>query len=363
MPPRTRKKSSKRRTSAKKTARSLSRWRTAALLFALSSGVLLYLLLFPPKLPERRSLKPLIEASLFRAGLGREYAVITENRAEIRLPSRVSKERVLREIARGIREHYPEALLVRRGKKAEIQERGEVIYSLIFHPPPLKKKKAKPRCRVAIVVDDLGGDWGVAREVMGISRSLTLAILPYERYSRKIAEEAHRRGFEILLHLPMEPKGYPLKDPGKGALFVSMDEDELRRRIAEALEALPHIKGVNNHMGSRFMEHERKVFVVMDELRSRGLFFLDSLTTPKSRGYVVAKKMGLKAAQRDVFLDNLQSEEEFRKQWASFMRRVHRYGKAIAICHPYPSTLRGLKEAVQGMGGEVEVVPLSKVLD
>ena len=358
-----RKRSSKRRTSTKKTARALSRWRTAALLFALSSGVLLYLLLFPPKLPKRRPLKPLIEASLFRAGLGREYAVITENRAEIRPPSRVSKEKVLREIARGIREHYPEALLVRRGKKAEIQERGEVIYSLIFHPPPLKKKKAKPRCRVAIVVDDLGRDWGVAREVMGISPSLTLSILPYERYSWKVAEEAHRRGFEVLLHLPMEPKGYPLKDPGKGALFVSMDEGELRRRIEKALEALPYIRGVNNHMGSRFMEHERKVIVVMEELRNRGLFFLDSLTTPKSRGYVVAKKIGLKAAQRDVFLDNSQSEEEFKRQWTSFMKKAHRYGRAIAICHPYPSTLEGLRKAVGGLGKEVEIVPVSKVLD
>ncbi len=359
MPPRKR---SKRRTNAKKTARALSRWRTTAILLALSFGALLYFFLSIPRPPDRKVLKPLLEASLFRAGLSRRYVTIAGDRAEIKLPRGVTQQRVLSEISTDLKTFYPEATLVRRGKrKVEIRKGGTLMYSLLFfHPPPPKRK---PLCRVAIVVDDLGRDWGVAREVMGISSSLTLSILPYERYSWKVAEEAHRRGFEVLLHLPMEPKGYPLKDPGKGALFVSMDEGELRRRIEKALEALPHIRGVNNHMGSRFMEHERKVFVVMEELRNRGLFFLDSLTTPKSRGYVVAKKIGLKAAQRDVFLDNSQSEEEFKRQWTSFMKKAHRYGKAIAICHPYPSTLQGLRKAVGGLGKEVEIVPVSKVLD
>ena len=59
-----------------------------------------------------------------------------------------------------------------------------------------------------------------------------------------------------------------------------MDEGEIRRRIETDLTAVPYVAGVNNHMGSRFMEDEARLAVVMEELAKKGLFFVDSSDHP-----------------------------------------------------------------------------------
>ena len=105
---------------------------------------------------------------------------------------------------------------------------------------------------------------------MRIEAPIAFAILPYTPHAREAARLLHAAGKEILLHLPMEPRSYPAENPGAGALFVDMDEGEIRRQIEADLAAVPYVSGVNNHMGSRFMEDEAGLAVVMEELRKKG---------------------------------------------------------------------------------------------
>ena len=240
-----------------------------------------------------------------------------------------------------------------------------LAHHLIFRPPKLKPPPLiPPRPRIAIVVDDLGSNKRTAEELLRLHIPLTFSILPSQSSSRRIAHKAHAQGREIILHLPMEPRGYPLKDPGKGALLVSMDERELLRQLRKDLKAVPFITGVNNHMGSRFMEHEEKVRLVLSELKQKKLFFLDSRTTSKSKGYQIAQELGLRADKRDLFLDNKSDVGYTKLQLGQLIRIAREHGTAIGICHPYPSTITALKEMIPRIHAEgIQIVPLSQALD
>jgi polysaccharide deacetylase 2 family uncharacterized protein YibQ len=243
-----------------------------------------------------------------------------------------------------------------------------LTHQLILHPPPIQPPPPQPLRpsipRIAIVVDDLGLDKWVAEEFLLLDAPLTFSILPLQPSSRRIAHRAHAEGREIILHLPMEPRGYPLKNPGTGALFISMDDRELLHQLRKDLEAVPYIAGVNNHMGSRFMEHGEKVRLVLRELKQKKLFFLDSRTTSKSQGCRIAQELALRVDTRDLFLDNESNEEDTTLQLKELISIARDHGTAIGICHPYPSTLTALKKMIPQIQAEgIQIVPLSQALD
>jgi polysaccharide deacetylase 2 family uncharacterized protein YibQ len=300
---------------------------------------------------------------------GRKTWVLS--RWDVTLPRGMEPEKATSQLVQGIQDACSGVTITE--SKAEdgtwaIQVKVDnlLAHHLIFHPPQLKPLPPPMPLgpRIAIVVDDLGSDRKVAGELLCLDAPLTFSILPLQRYSRRIAQEAHAQGREIILHLPMEPRGYPSKDPGTGALFVTMGEKELLRLLKKDLEAVPFIKGVNNHMGSRFMEHGAAVRVVLRELKKRGLFFLDSRTTAKTEGYHIARELALRAGKRDLFLDNENDVQDTQDQLEGLIRLARRHGKAIGICHPYPSTITALKKAITKIQAEgVRIVPLSEALD
>ena len=195
--------------------------------------------------------------------------------------------------------------------------------------------------KLAIIIDDIGFTKRYT-DLLNIELPITYAIIPYTIYSVEAAKGASASGMEVILHLPMEPKAYPEKDPGKGGLLISMDESNIIRQVRTNVDRVPHIKGVNNHMGSRFTEYGRGMELVLGEIKKRALFFIDSKTSYKSKAYAIARKMNIKSAERDIFLDNVQTEEAIEKQLAKAVTMAKAKGEAIAIGHPYPETIATL---------------------
>ena len=252
----------------------------------------------------------------------------------------------------------PESLLL------EVRVSGRVTHQLTFVYSLPSSLGMGLRPKIAIVIDDLGGENKISRELLRWDLPVTFSILPFAPYSKKLAEEAHRKGKEIILHLPMEPRGYPQVRPGEGVLLEEMDEANLLRQLSKDIEAVPYIKGVSNHMGSRLMEDPEKIKVVFSELKRRGLFFLDSRTTPQSIGLQVAQSVGLKATERSVFIDHSSVEDDIKQQLERLIQLSLSKGKAIAIGHPHPSTIKSLKEMIPKMREMgIEIVPLSGVLE
>ncbi len=231
--------------------------------------------------------------------------------------------------------------------------------------PPLPERK-EPEAegggrQIAVIIDDIGYDLRLVEDLIGIEAPIAFAILPHTPHAREAARLLHAAGKEILLHLPMEPRSYPAENPGAGALLVNMDAREIRRRIEADLAAVPYASGVNNHMGSRFMEDEDRLAVVMQELAKKGLFFVDSVTTHGSRARSAAARAGVRYASRAVFIDH---RSGYAEALANLLRppiQGRDEGKPLLmIGHPRPETLRALREAQPLWQKEgVRMIPLS----
>ncbi len=246
----------------------------------------------------------------------------------------------------------------------EVRVLDRVTHQLTFVPFAPSTLKTALRPKIAIVIDDLGEENKISQELLHWDLPLTFSILPFSPYSKALAEEAHRRGKEIILHLPMEPHGYSKMRLGEGVLLQEMDEAGLIRQLSKDIEAVPYIKGVSNHMGSRLMEDPEKIKIVFSELKRRGLFFLDSRTTPQTVGLRVAQSIGLRATERSLFIDHFSDEEQIKQKLERLAQLSLSTGKAIGIGHPHPSTLRALKEIIPKMRERgVDIVPLSAVME
>ena len=223
-------------------------------------------------------------------------------------------------------------------------------------PPP----HAPVNAQVAIVIDDFGPDLKVAERFISLPFPVTLSILPHQPHGAEIAQLAHSQGREVILHLPMEPQGYPKTDPGRGAILLSMNDEAIRSAITGDLATSPHFRGVNNHMGSRFTENAAAMKTVIDELNRRGLFFLDSWTSSKSKAWSTAREMKVPTLKRDIFLDHNRSPEAIRSQVSRLIRTARAEGSGLAIGHPYEATLKALREASgQFEKNGIQVVPAS----
>lgn len=217
---------------------------------------------------------------------------------------------------------------------------------------------------VAIVIDDLGWDLHAAQALLDLDIPLSFAILPQTPHQLYIAREAQRRGRDILLHLPMEPHGYPHVDPGQHALLSHMNAHELVAHIEAAMQVLPAAIGVNNHMGSRLTENYEAMRVLMRQLKQHNLFFLDSRTSLSSLAYRAAREIGIRAGQRHVFLDNDVGPGKITQQLYHLASLADTYGSAIGIGHPYPETLQALQQTLPALRRSgVEIVPVSHLVD
>ena len=197
--------------------------------------------------------------------------------------------------------------------------------------------------RLAIIIDDIGYNGPLGRRAVDLDGAFTLAVLPFTPHTLELAQRAHKQGKEIILHAPMSnTRHMPL---GKGGLDSSMDYDEFMDILRANLADVPHLAGVNNHMGSQLTQEPEPMGWVMDELVRRGLYFVDSRTSAASQAFAVALAYGVPALKRDVFLDNIRTREHISEQLLKAVQLAKRRGSAVAIGHPYPQTLNVLEHA------------------
>ncbi len=202
--------------------------------------------------------------------------------------------------------------------------------------------------RLAIIIDDLGYDRAAADAVLALGFPLTVSVLPHLPLSSELAEEAQRRGDQVMLHLPMESETDGAK-PEDIELRVGMSAAQVDATLTGMLETVPYAAGVNNHQGSRATADPALMQALMPALRQRGLFFVDSRTDAKTVAYDMAERAGVPAASRKVFLDDVASREAILKQLNLAVRDAQRDGFTIAIGHPRPATIAALAEGVPSL--------------
>lgn len=216
---------------------------------------------------------------------------------------------------------------------------------------------------VAIIIDDLGDRQGEGQRAVSLPGPLTYAFLPHTPYTPALAQQAHASGGEVMLHLPMQSVAN--KRLGPGALRLDMTPNRLLLTLRTSLDAVPHVSGVNNHMGSLLTRHPGYMEWVMQALRCYGqLYFVDSRTTASSVAEWAADQHGVPHASRDVFLDHDRDPDVIAAQLAILVERARDQGAAIGIGHPYPETLSVLEQRLPELiDSGVRLVRVSQVIE
>jgi polysaccharide deacetylase 2 family uncharacterized protein YibQ len=186
--------------------------------------------------------------------------------------------------------------------------------------------------RVAIVIDDIGWSTRTIPIYESMNQPLTLAILPGRPHSESVYKRWKNR-FEFIVHMPMEPIGYPEDDPGAMALMTTMSPSDVRQHLLSILERYPAVAGINNHMGSKFTQNRSLMDVVMDVLNRKDKFYMDSRTSAESVAVPVANSNGVPVISNDVFLDNRKSHEYIRGQLKELVDTARDHGSAVGIGH------------------------------
>lgn len=245
---------------------------------------------------------------------------------------------------------YPE-----KGKKSEYMDRVDISGR------ELPSRPKESGARLAIVIDDLGYRMDVFNELITLDYNITYAVLPQQAYSRETAEIAEQAGRQVMLHMPMQPKDWPRFDPGLGALLINDSPEEIRSKIAANLDSVPHVRGINNHMGSAYTQYAEGLDILMQSLSENNLFFLDSKTAPGNTAKEAAARYNVPYLSRDIFLDNDKDESLISKQLNKAAELAKKRGWAIAIGHPYGITYTVLAERLPQL--EAQGIIITKVVD
>lgn len=226
-----------------------------------------------------------------------------------------------------------------------VERNADAGVAAVTPPPPIvPPAPVEPGKQLAIIIDDIGLRREPVERLLATGIPLTFSVMPDQPHTKELAAQIAAAGQEVMLHLPMEPENDRMNDPGAGALLVTEPDEDIRAAIGRDLGQVPQAKGVNNHMGSLFTQDGRKMEVVLAELKTRNLFFVDSLTAPASVGYAAARRLGLKAAARRVFLDNDPAADAIDKHLRLAIELAAKEGAVVAIGHPYPATVAAIEK-------------------
>jgi hypothetical protein len=246
-----------------------------------------------------------------------------------------------------------------------------ITHHLLFHSatpqpaPPEERRAAAASYRVALVIDDLGENYQAYKELESLQVPITYAILPFRTHSVKIADAIHAAACgEVILHLPLEPWNSEHHSINHGTLRTDMPREEFLAQLEKNINAVPHLAGVSNHMGSKFTEDRGSMRLLLNALKEKNLYFLDSRTSKKTVGHALAKEMLLKTAQRDLFLDNSRDQQSIEKQLQKILPLAQKRGGALVVIgHPHPDTISALKKHLPLLREEgVTFVPLSALV-
>ncbi|KIL40294.1 sugar deacetylase [Gordoniibacillus kamchatkensis] len=224
--------------------------------------------------------------------------------------------------------------------------------------PPVPAKK------LAIVIDDLGNGMAGTEDIIELPIPLTVAIMPFLSTTKRDAEWAHAKGKAVIVHLPMEPLRGMSRSLGPGAITTNLSDEEIRRRVEAAIDEVPFAEGVNNHMGSKATSDERVMRIVLEVCKERGLIFLDSKTNYFSVTGKIARELGVKYVENELFLDDVASAAHVQKQVGEIKKRLQKQETCVVIGHvgrPGKKTPQVLREAIPELERQTRFVTVREL--
>ncbi len=221
------------------------------------------------------------------------------------------------------RQQTPEQSVLVLGK-------GSAVFQRLRFVPQLPSLEIP---EVALVIDDVAYDVSIMDQFAALGVPLTFAILPRDKHSKALAERAGELNFPVILHLPMEPMDMKHNNPGPSALYLKMNDKELRTQFDKNIASVPMIQGINNHMGSAFTSNKDKMRLVLGWVKEKNLFFMDSNTSPHSVVMSMAQEVGVPCLLNETFLDNQDDVKYIENQLDIVLKLALQRKRTIAIGH------------------------------
>jgi len=338
----------------------------------------------PSERPPRKAFDETISASLAAAGVSDDAVLQTKGPKgrplfEVEIPAELY-ESVGPALERALK---AEAVRVLSKKRTPGEEKTEIVWALrrpakedaaisfiLPVEPPVAAAEKEPaakkpaRGRVALIMDDMGNSLETLDEVIALGRPMTVSVLPYGVHAAETARVAHENGLEVLLHLPLESvNNHEAMENTEGMIVASMTETAIVAAFEASYDRVPFAAGTNNHMGSRFTAERDLMRAILRPIKEKALFFVDSRTTSKTVALDEARKMGIPAVERDVFLDADEDRGRIRGRLIELFQKARKKGRAVGICHPFPETLAVLKSSFFLLDSyNLAAVPVSRLV-
>lgn len=219
------------------------------------------------------------------------------------------------------------------------------------------------RPAVSIIIDDIGDRFKDGLRAVSLPAPYTCSFLPNTPFAKRLAKEANSMNKEVMLHIPMQSNNG--KKLGPNGLTIDMTREVVDKTLLDAFKSVPHIRGINNHMGSLLTANKQYMNWVMSfiEKHDNELYFIDSRTTADSVIAELAKAKNISTLSRDSFIDYETSKASITKQIHYLIKQAKKNGTAIGIAHPYPTTLDVLTIAWPLFyEAGVDLIPVSELI-
>lgn len=286
---------------------------------------------------------------------------------KVQLPADLSPIEVIVDIIQKVNElgmNYTESQEnLKQGRQSlTITSNKDTMKTISFF---IDKNLQRQTTKIAVIIDDFGYyDNTTTLAFLRFNYSITLSVLPGQKYSKKMAQQAREYHKQIMLHLPMEPEDGPVEKDGY-TILTSMSDDEITNRIKKALKSLPDAIAVNNHMGSKATADEHVMEVVFSELKKQHVIFVDSRTNSESVAEKIAEKYNLPFAERTIFMDGGENRDKtyILNQIRKAAKIAEVKGKVLIIGHPYQETIEALIEELPKLEKKgIEIVSITKYI-
>jgi len=195
--------------------------------------------------------------------------------------------------------------------------------------------------QIAVVLTGLGlANEATETAIDRLPSGITLSFSPYAETLDQLIPRARAMGHEVMIDLPMEPASFPLDDPGPQALLTGMSPEQNLQRLRWFLDRGRDFAGVAMHMGSRFVESRDELRPILEELKARGILFLDNGSSDASLAGQLASELSLPFAANDRSIDDGEANREaINARLVQIERIALTDGTAVAMAQPYPVTL------------------------
>ena len=222
--------------------------------------------------------------------------------------------------------------------------------------------RTEARPRIALIVGGLGLNAMVTEQALTrLPPALTVAINPYASRLALLLDQARARGIEMLMSLPMEPQGYPRNDPGDRALLTGLtpaaNEDRLLWILSRFHGYVGAVGALGPLRGERFAALSEPFLTLQDDLRRRGLLYIDPRPGARSPERAWGRAV-------DVVVDDPATRNEIDLKLGTLERLARERGTALGLAGEVtPVLLDRILAWAEGLEGRgMQLAPVSALI-